>query len=52
MRYSTSRNSNALEYANYERRSSDYAWQLSLASLAIIVSLPVIATHIMHLNGP
>ncbi|KAF9226274.1 DER1-domain-containing protein [Gyrodon lividus] len=30
------RNSNSLESAHYERRSSDYAWQLFLASMGII----------------
>ncbi|KAG1741432.1 Der1-like family-domain-containing protein [Suillus paluster] len=30
------RNSNTLESTHYERRSSDYAWQLFLASLALI----------------
>ncbi|KAH7882330.1 Der1-like family-domain-containing protein [Phlebopus sp. FC_14] len=31
------RNSNSLESSHYERRSSDYAWQLFLASIGIIV---------------
>ncbi|KIK34794.1 hypothetical protein CY34DRAFT_812673 [Suillus luteus UH-Slu-Lm8-n1] len=36
------RNSNALESTHYERRSSDYAWQLFLASLALIgVNRPI-----------
>ncbi|KAF8122572.1 Der1-like family-domain-containing protein [Boletus edulis] len=30
------RNSNSLETTHYERRSSDYAWQLFLASLGVI----------------
>ncbi|KAG9311806.1 Der1-like family-domain-containing protein [Chiua virens] len=35
-RSSSSRNSNSIEYTYYERRSSDYAWQLFLASMGII----------------
>jgi Derlin-2/3 len=36
------RNSNSLESTHYERRSSDYAWQLFLASLALVgVNRPI-----------
>ncbi|KAG0707999.1 Der1-like family-domain-containing protein [Suillus ampliporus] len=36
------RNSNTLESTHYERRSSDYAWQLFLASIALIgVNRPI-----------